>query len=266
MSRRAVAASGAAVVLAYIALALASAGLSGLARGPLLDGLGPLAPYRWVSPPPELAATNQPPSSGRFDLTLGPQGSEPATFVLSDNQATFILPEGTFASKAGEVQVRLRIDPIDPATLGPPPSGMTVFGNAYRLRASYQPSGRPVAELRSPIDAYLVYPVTATLTSANHQLATSEDGRAWTLEDGVDSHALQQVEGTVPALGYVQVVGALGSPSPSTSGGGGSNRTLALGLIVAAVCVGLLGAGLILRSRSAANPKRRASGRPASRR
>jgi hypothetical protein len=266
LNRRAVAISGVAVVVAYLGLALSSAELSPLARGPLLDGLGPLAPYRWVTPPPELADTNQPPSSGRFDVTLGAQGSEPATFVLSDNQATFILPEGVFRAKAGQIQVRLRVDPVDPATLGPPPSGTTVFGNAYRLRASYQPSGEPVTELRAPIDAYLVYPVTATLTSANHQVATSGDGRAWTLEDGTDSHALQQVEGPVPALGYVQVVGVLGSPSPSTSGAGGNSRALALGLIVAAVCVGLLGVGLILRSRSTAKPSRRSGGRTSGRR
>jgi hypothetical protein len=171
-----------------------------------------------------------------------------------------------FASKVGQIQVRLRVDPVDPAKLGAAPDGLTVFGNAYRLRATYEPGGRAVDELLVPIDAYLVYPVTATLTSANHQLATSEDGRTWTLEDGVDSHALQQVEGTVPALGYVQVVGVLGSPTPSTSGGDGSSRTLALGLIVAAVCVGLLGAGLILRSRSTAKPSRRSGGRTSGRR
>jgi hypothetical protein len=259
VSRRAVAISGAAAALAYLGLALLSAGLSPLTRGPLLDGLGPLAPYRWVAPPAELADTNRPPSSGRFDVTLGARGSEAATFVLSDNQATFILPEGVFRAKGGQIQVRLRVDPVDPATLGPPPSGMTVFGNAYRLRANYQPSGEPVTELRAPIDAYLVYPVTGTLTSANHQLATSGDGQTWTLEEGTDSHALQQVEGSVAALGYVQVVGVLGSPSPSTSGGSGNSRTLAVGLIVAALCVGLIGLGLILRSRSTAKPKRRSS-------
>jgi hypothetical protein len=258
MSRRTVAVSGAAVVLAYIALALASAGLSPLARGPLLDGLGPLAPYRWVSPPPELAATNQAPSSGRFDVTLGPQGSESATFVLSDNQATFTLPEGVFAAKAGQVQVRLRVDPVDPATLGSPPDGMSVFGNAYRLRASYQPGGQAIEELLAPIDAYLVYPVTATLQSPNHRVATSQDGQTWTVQEGVDSHALQQVEGPVPTLGYAQVVGELGTPSPTVSAGpdAGTSRGLALGLIVAAVCVGLLGVGLILRSRSPGRPNR----------
>jgi hypothetical protein len=267
-SGRTVAVSGAAAVLAYIALALASAGVSPLARGPLLDGLGPLAPYRWVSPPPELAATNQPPSSGRFEVTLGPQGSQAATFVLSDNQATFILPEGVFAAKAGQVHVRLRVDPVDPATLGPPPNGMSAFGNAYRLRATYEPGGQAIDELLAPIDAFLVYPVTATLLSPNHRVATSADGETWTVQEGVDSHALQQVEGAVPTLGYAQVVGELGTPSPTVSAGpgAGSSRTLALGLIVAAVCVGLLGVGLILRSRSTAKPNRRSGGRASTRR
>lgn len=249
MSRRAVVWSGCLVALAYVLLAVASGRLSPLARGPLLDGLGPLAPYRWVAPPPELAATNQPPSKGRFDVTLGNQGSEASTFVLSDNQVTLILPEGVFRPKVAEIQVRLKVDPVDPATLGSPPAGQTIFGNAYRLSATYVPSGAPVEQLRAPIDAYLVYPVTATLTSANHQVATSPDGQEWTVQDGTDAHPLQQVEGPVPELGYVMVVGVLGSPASSAPGGGTGNRTLAIGLIVAAVCVGLIGVGLILRGR-----------------
>ncbi len=264
-SRRAVVASGTLVVLAYVLLAVASNRLSPLASGPMLDGLGPLAPYRWVAPPPELAATNQPPSKGRFDVTLGSKGSEASTFVLSDNQVTLIFPEGAFRAKAAQIQVRVKVDPVDPAALGPPPAGQTAFGNAYRLSATYVPSGDPVEELRAPIDAFLTYPVTATLTSANHRNATSPDGRTWTIQDGTDAHALQQVEGPVPQLGYVMVVGVLGASSPSASADGTGNRTLAIGLIVAAVCVGLVGVGLILRGRNAGPPGTRPSG-PASRR
>jgi hypothetical protein len=267
VSRRAVVATGSLVVATYVALAVASGSISPLARGPLLDGLGPLAPYRWVAPPPELAATNQPPSRGRFDVTLGNQGSEAATFVLSDNQVTLILPEGVFRAKRAQIQVRLRVDPVDPATLGPPPAGRTVFGNAYRLSARYVPSGEPVQELRTPIDAFLTYPVTATLTSANHQVATSADGRAWTMQEGTDAHALQQVEGPVPDLGYAVVVGVPGSPAASASGGASGSRTLAIGLIVAAVCVGLVGVGLLLRSRDRGGARRRSSpGRSSGRR
>jgi hypothetical protein len=259
VSRRVVVASGLLVVVAYLALAVWSGRISPLARGPLLDGLGPPAPYRWVTPPPELAATNQPPSRGRFDVPLGDGGSEARTFVLSDNQVTLILPEGVFAAKAAQIQVRLRVDPVDPATLGPPPAGQTLFGNAYRLSARYVPSGEPVEGLRAPIDAYLVYPVTATLVSANHRMATSPDGAAWTIQEGTDAHALQQVEGLVPDLGYTVVVGVLGSLTPSASGEAGGSRTLAIGLLVAAACVGLVGVGLLLRSRDRGGRRRRAS-------
>ena len=254
VSRRAVVASGLLMVVAYVGLAFASGRLSPLARGPLLDGLGPLAPYRWVDPPPDLAADNQPPSRGRFNVQLTDQGSEAATLVLSDNQMTLILPEGTFEPARFQVQVRLTVRPVDPATLAPPAPGLTVFGNAYRVSATYVPSGEPVESLAGPIDAFVVYPVTPNLTSANHRLATSPDGQAWTLQEGTDSHALQQVEGPVPDLGYLEVVGTLGSPSSSPTGAGGSSRTLAIGLIVAAVCVGLVGVGLILRGR---DPSRR---------
>jgi hypothetical protein len=259
VSRRVVVASGLLVVVAYLALAVWSSRISPLARGPLLDGLGPLAPYRWVTPPPELAATNQPPSRGRFDVTLGDGGSEASTFVLSDNQVTLILPEGAFAARAAQVEVRLRVDPVDPATLGPPPAGQTVFGNAYRLSARYVPSSEPVGALRAPIDAFLVYPVTATLVSANHRIATSPDGDAWTIQAGTDAHALQQVEGSVPDLGYAVVVGVLGTPTPSPAGDPSGSRTLAIGLLVAAACIGLVGVGLLVRSRDRGGRGRRAS-------
>ena len=49
--------------------------LSSLAKGPLLDGIGPPQPYRWVNPPPDLAATNQPPWSGVFHVPLKVGGS-----------------------------------------------------------------------------------------------------------------------------------------------------------------------------------------------
>jgi hypothetical protein len=250
VSRRAVVVSGVLVVVAYVGLAVASGRLSPLARGPLLDGLGPPAPYRWVQPPPELAADNQEPSSGVFELTLSGDGSDAGAFVLSDNQLTLVLPKGVFPAKAGQVSIRLVIRPVDPATLGAVPDGLTVFGNAYRVRAVYVPSGDPVATVTNPMDAILVYPVTTDLSSSNHQLATSTDGRTWSVQDGTDSHALQQAEGPLPDLGYVAVVGTPGSPSPAP-GSSSSSRSLATWLIVAAVCVGLIGVALIVRSRSA---------------
>ena len=92
VSRRTTIVVGVLCVTAYAGLAALSGHLSPLARGPLLDGIGPPQDYRWVNPPPDLAANNQPPSSGVFPIALDPNGSRPATPVTSDNQVTVIVP------------------------------------------------------------------------------------------------------------------------------------------------------------------------------
>jgi hypothetical protein len=252
VSRRRAVAAGIAAVLVYAALAGLSGALSPLARGPLLDGLGPAQPYRWVNPPPALASTNQPPSSGVFHVPLDANGSRPEVFVTSDNQITIIVPAKVFALEAGQIEVTLSVKPVDPAKLSPPGSGLSAFGNAYELTAAYQPSGVSV-DLSLPIEIVLVYPVTLELHATKHQIATSPTGKVWTPQNGTDSTAQQQTEGPMTALGYVMVVGkktARPSASPSASGGGSSGSSLTLILIVAAVCVGLVGLGLIVRGRS----------------
>ena len=249
MNRRRVAGWGLAALAAYVALAGLSGRLSPLARGPLLDGIGPPQPYRWVSPPTDLAATNQPPSSGLFHVPLDANGSRPEVFVTSDNQVTVIVPAGSFDLKAGQIEVKLSVDPIDPATLSAPGEGLAVFGNAYRLGAVYEPSG-DAAALATPLDVVLLYPVTTNLHASTHQLYVSTEGTTWDKQEGSDSLAQQQAEGPMPELGYVVVAGKQSaSPiSPSPSGSGGTNTT-SIALIVVAVCVGLVGIGLLVRGR-----------------
>jgi len=252
VSRRRVVAVGIVAVIAYAALAGLSGRLSPLARGPLLDGLGPPQAYRWVVPPPALASTNQPPSSGLFHVPLDANGSRPEVFVTSDNQITIIVPAKAFALKPGQIEVTLSVKPVDPDTLSKPGDGLTVFGNAYRLQAAYQPSGQDIG-LDLPIDVVLVYPVTSTLNlhGTQHQIATSSTGKAWTPQNGSDSTVQQQAEGPMTQLGYVTVVGKETSGTTSSaSSGGGSRSSLSLILIVGAICVGLVGIGLIIRGRS----------------
>jgi hypothetical protein len=251
VSGRRALAVGVMAVFAYAGLAFVSGALSLFARGPLLDGLGPAAPYRWVDPPAALAEGNRQPESGSFEVRLGGGGSRASVFLTPDAQVTVIVPKGAFDAEPGQIQVELAIDPVDPASLSPPGDGLHAFGNAYRLTASYVPSGDRVPDLAAPLDLILLYPVTPDLTSAQHRLATSTDGTAWTEQEGTDAHAQQQAEGPMRDLGYVMVVGRLGSaPSAGPSAtGGGSGSPLRTVLLVAAVCIGLLGAGLVARSR-----------------
>ena len=122
---RAHAALGAAVVLAYLGAALLSSSLSPLARHPLLDGTGTPQPYRWVSPPPDLASSNQPPSGVTQTQNLAKQGGSGYVFT-PDGQAAVILGNRTFRGlqTQGQTGVVMKIQPLDPATLGalPPAS------------------------------------------------------------------------------------------------------------------------------------------------
>ena len=239
---------GSVIVATYVVLASWSGHLTPLARGPLLDGLAPTN-YRWVNPPPELESTNEKPSSGEFPLQLGPKGIEGAVVFTTDNQVTVIVATDSIKPKAGQEGVDLTVTPMDPATLPAPGDGLSVFGNAYAIDATYRPSGSPVrpADMREPLDVILVYPSTATLHATSHQLAYSAEGTTWQVIDSSDTAGSQQVEGNVPGLGTVTVVGEA-SASPAPSDGGGSS-TLATSLLVAAGCTLLLGIALLIRSR-----------------
>jgi hypothetical protein len=248
VSRRKAVVAGLLFVTVYAASAALSGHLSPLAKGPLLDGIGPPQAYRWVNPPPDLAATDQPPSSGVFHVPLDPNGSRPEVFVTSDNQITIVVPQGAFPKKAGQIEIVLKVTPLDPATLASPGAHVTIFGNAYRLQATYQPSGDRV-ELKLPLDAILLYPVTPNLHASVHKLYTSPDGKTWTAQEGSDSLAQQQAEGPMPALGYVMVAGEPGASTVTPAGGSGGSGSTAIVLIVLAACVGLIGLGLIVRGR-----------------
>ena len=243
--------AGLVIVGLYAALAAISGAWSPTARGPRLAGLGPVN-YRWVSPPPELASTNQQPTSGEFSLNLGGDGVESGVFFTSDNQITLIVAEGSIAAAPGQKTVDLSVVPLDPATMATPGDDLTVFGNAYAITATYRPSGKEVTKLSDPLDVILIYPATATLHANSHEMLFAADGQDWEALDSHDSPSQQQAEANVPGFGTVAVAGVV-SALPSTGGtGSGGRTTLAIVLLVLAGCALLLGIGLLLRSRRTA--------------
>jgi hypothetical protein len=249
--RRTVAA-GLAVITAYLGLAVVSGHLSPLARGPLLDGIGPAQPYRWVCPPPELASTNRKPSGGTLPpLQLGSGGAIGQALLTTDDQVTLVVPDGAIRAHGGDRQVTFVITPVCPTSLGAPGQGLVSFGNAYRLSATYEPSGVMVRSIKTPLQAILLYPVTVNLRSTSHSLYVSTDGTSWTKRQSTDDHAMQQVIAKIPALGYVQVAGVPGAASvtPAPTGISGGTQTLKVALLVLGACVLLIGVGLLLRSR-----------------
>ncbi len=247
MSRRTLLGALAAVAV-FAVLAAISGRLSPLARTPLLDGGAVLAPYRWVSPPPDLASTNKQPSSGRFGLIITGAGSLPQTFVTSDNQVTLSLAKGAVAAQAGVTEGSVSVQPADPASLSPPPDGLTAFGNAVKIDVAYTGDGRP-SSFDARVDASLVYPVTVSLHAATHELLWSSDGAAWRRLRSKDSALLQQVTAVLPGPGFVLVAGMATAVSPTPSPTPARSNTLSTVLLVVAGASFLIGIVLIVRGR-----------------
>jgi hypothetical protein len=256
-ARRRVLAAGLAIAFGYLALAGLSGHLSPLARHPLLDGIGPAAPYNWVAPPPELAAGNVSPASGAFDIPLSERGSRAGVFTTGDAQATVILTAGTFPPAAGQFHVHLTITPLDPGEVGTPEAPLQIIGNVYGVEATYEPSGDRVRTTRATLEVILIYPLTPNAHATSHAVVSSPNGRSWTTSQGSDSPTIQQTEGPVDTLGYVAAAGDLTATSTGPAPAAGGRSSLGIALIVAGVCAALVGAGLLLRGRDRGEQPRR---------
>jgi hypothetical protein len=251
-------AAGVAIVALYAASAWLSGQLSPLARRPLLDGLVPPTPYRWVEPPTELAGTNLAPASSTFRVELGTRGSVTAIATTDDAQVTLILPRGAFAGAAGERGVEVTIEPLAPSEVEPPEPPAVILGNVYRLRADYVPSGQRAA-LASDARVVLVYPFLAT-DHSGHAVISSAEGVAWTAVETNDFRSIQQADGPIETLGFV-AVGQTGTTA-SPSAGPGDTSNVATVVIVIALVVLAAAAAVALRPASSSRKRGRAS-RPA---
>jgi hypothetical protein len=241
--------AGVGIVALYLAGAAVSGRASILTRRPLLDGLAPPTPYRWVQPPPDLAASNKPPASTRFTLELTAEGSQLGAFSTSDGQINLVLSQGAVPPRSGQTGVEVTVEPVDPATLGTVPAGLVAAGNAYQVQAGYQPSGGKVAALGGQSSVGLVYPLlnTAVADPGGHQVLSSADGQVWEALPSTDTPGTHQVSARLPRTGYVLV----GVAPSAGSGSDPRNRILLLGTGIAVVVVG---AALALRLRERSRP------------
>ncbi len=246
-SARAIAYGFVAVAL-YLVAAAVSGSISVIARRPLLDGVTPPPPYRYVKPPPE-ATTQEKPASAKVTIKLDPPELGAGVFSTQDQQATLVTEPGVFPSGT-QGPVTLTIDPLDPAQFARAPKGSRVVGNVYRFEAKDK-SGAVVGAFANAGHIVLVYPAhTAAVFNAQHALLTSKDGRSWRRLEANDSPAQQQLSGDVMELGYLAV-----SESGGQEEGGGVNA----GVIVAAVVGGIAalgGAGWYVKVRREAARRR----------
>ncbi|MEW6155140.1 MAG: hypothetical protein AB1673_14325 [Actinomycetota bacterium] len=219
--------TGLVLAVIYAAVAVVSY-RSGTGR-PLFDGFAPPTPYRWVDPPPEFRAGNQPPRSSTFEVALGPMGSPNASGSSEDGQVILSFAAGAFPPNAEDARVVVTVTPLDPATLAPPPASLGPDGNAYRVDMAYAPSGREVTELAVPGDVFVVVPEPA------QALLFSSDGRTWAPLEFRPVQDLGQIGGAFTRPGHLLAV-APPVARPSDTAGTDEATRLA---ITAAVTAGL---------------------------
>jgi len=221
---------GLASAAAYLAIAAWTGGGLPTARV-LYDGIAPLPPYRWVRPPANLSQANEQPEPGAGSIALTLSGSEPRAITSGDDQAAVVLMRDAIAPKVGESSVRVTLTPLDPAPLPPPPAGMRLDGNGYRIAARYARSGAP-AVLRKPANVILRFPTTGT------QLLRLTGG-SWTLlKTTTLPPAMQDVADTLD-LGTFVAAGSLRT-GPSISSLLFRTFTVLLWIAAAVLVVGLL--------------------------
>jgi hypothetical protein len=186
------------------------------------DGFAPPSPvpYRWVSPPPELAAANRPPVAVHETVTVQP-GVQTLGVGTSDRQAQLLFQPGTFAGSAPAL-----VD-VQPETQFPRLAGIDASTNVYLIRAS--------APLTMPGTVRLLFSERShggRLYRADHP-----DG-PWQAIGSVDPRGLPYYQGQTTALPAYFVGGA---PTAVGTRARASQPTLQIVLIAGVVLV-LLGA------------------------
>jgi hypothetical protein len=174
-----------------------------------------------------------------------------------DGQAVLIVPPDGIQARAGETSVRVTITPLDPATLGKPPAGMSYDGNAYRIDAVYskskQPAVIPIAKCPNSLtQASKCATVVLRFVYAGAKDIYRRDGDSWTPLGATVTHAALQAYGDTNMFGTFVV---LGSESKEKASGGGNFLAFALGL--GAILIGTAAAAMrAKRSRRTKKRKR----------
>lgn len=220
-------AAGGALALLYVAVVVLTAALSPRPVRPLFDGFAPPEPYRWVSPPPDLAEGNEQPDSARREVALDPQaGSEISNVTTSDGQALVSLELGSVAPHAPDTAVAVELVPVDPTTVAPLPDGLRPAGNAYRVTFAYQPSGTPVTTLDPTGDIGL----SAAATS-DTMLFSPATGAAWQVIESRPYGTTHGQSGILESPGFYLVAATSAGDGEDDGAGGTVAVVVLLGLV-----------------------------------
>jgi hypothetical protein len=218
----------AAALLGLAAVAYAVAAWS--VRPGFYDGLAPPSPYRWESPPPSLAAGNQPPLSGHaVDPVLG-GSTAPFTTYTQDGQVIISFLPASFNIGPGQSGVTIRIEPV--ATY-PPPTGFTPATNVYLVTAD-----TPLAK-----GALIQLGYSNAVPAPSYLYGVPQSGGKWKNLGASEVSAVFTISSKSPFLGYFTAGYSKGSKAPGGPTVGGGQF---LPIVVAAVILLILVAGVPL--------------------
>ncbi len=218
-----------------------------------LDAYTPPQPYRWISPPPEFATHNQPPSRGETVIAFRSGRSDPASAFTDDGQVTVSFNVGTFPPLSGQTGVRVRITPVRPQPS--PPGDLIVDGNAYTIEASYVPSGQATTSLNEPTLIDLRFP--GVRPDAIYRI----DNGTWTPIGGAVQDLLLTIDSRSSQLGTFAAAHRV--PPPATGARPGFpilGAVLAVSLLLLLLLLLLVAAGARISLRRA--PKKAPAPRP----
>ncbi len=219
------------VAAALLGLAAAAYVLAAWSVRPgFYDGLAPPSPYRWVSPPPSLAAGNQAPLSGHgVDPVLG-GSTAPFTTYTNDGQVIVSFLPASFKIGPDTKQVTIK---ITPEASYPAPTGFTPATNVYLVTAD-----APLAKA-----ALIQLQYSNAVPAPSYLYGVPESGGAWKNLGASNVSAVFTISSRSSFLGYF-VAGY--SKSQHAAGapvvGGGQ----VLPIVIAAVIVLILVAGVPL--------------------
>jgi hypothetical protein len=190
---------GAAAIAVYVTVALVVAGSGLVVPRPLYDGLAPAAPYRFVSPPPDLAADNEQPEPGDGVVDLVKGTSQATSISTGDGQLQVVLQKGTLRTATTEKEIRVAIEALVPPEPVDLDDGLRIEGNAYRVVAEGTKS-REAADVRRDLTVVLRYPNNATVL-------VRRDGARWRKLETQISHGSLQLFAASDRLGVFAAAG-----------------------------------------------------------
>jgi hypothetical protein len=193
-----------------------------------------------VSPPPDLAASNQAPEGVTYPIAFTPDGSGVAAVSTPDLQVSLVFQPGAIDVEPGQSSAEITVSPQEPGVFGAPPAGLEIRGNVYQVGATYQPGGTPVPGFDPKVQLALAYPAPVNPAGENREVLYSADGQQWTRIESIDSPAQHKVGADITGPGYVAVGGPSVAGAPD-SGSSGLRRFLLPAIIILA---GLLAIGL----------------------